>query len=270
MPLTFPIIDPIAFSIGPFAIRWYALAYVAGLLGGWFYAKRLAARADLWGPLQPQPQADRHRRPRSSGWRSASSSAAGSATCCSTISAPTLADPLEILAVWHGGMSFHGGFLGAALAIVLFARCARAQPARHARHGGGGDADRPVLRPHRQFHQRRALGPRRARLSLCGGVSPCGPAAAPSEPALRGLRRGARALRRAGHRRAAVRLPPARPRSAASSSSAMRSPASSASSSASRTSSSASCSAPRCRRSERRHHHGHAAVAPDGAPRGCA
>ena len=54
--LSFPIIDPIAFSIGPFAIRWYALAYVTGLLGGWFYAKRLAARADLWIPQrQPRP-----------------------------------------------------------------------------------------------------------------------------------------------------------------------------------------------------------------------
>jgi phosphatidylglycerol---prolipoprotein diacylglyceryl transferase len=56
MPLSFPIIDPVAIYIGPFAIRWYALAYVAGLLGGWFYAKRLAAKADLWGGLrQPKP-----------------------------------------------------------------------------------------------------------------------------------------------------------------------------------------------------------------------
>ena len=56
MALSFPIIDPVAISIGPFAIRWYALAYVAGLLGGWFYAKRLAAKADLWGSLR-QPKA---------------------------------------------------------------------------------------------------------------------------------------------------------------------------------------------------------------------
>ena len=50
MPLApFPIIDPVAISIGPFAIRWYALAYVAGLLGGWFYAKRLAAQSRSLG-----------------------------------------------------------------------------------------------------------------------------------------------------------------------------------------------------------------------------
>jgi phosphatidylglycerol:prolipoprotein diacylglycerol transferase len=59
MPLaafSFPMIDPVAVSIGPFAIRWYALAYVVGLLGGWYYAKRLAARADHWAGLrQPKP-----------------------------------------------------------------------------------------------------------------------------------------------------------------------------------------------------------------------
>ncbi len=42
--LAFPAIDPVAVAIGPFAIRWYALAYIAGLVLGWTYVKRLARR----------------------------------------------------------------------------------------------------------------------------------------------------------------------------------------------------------------------------------
>src|SRR5205085_9484327 len=37
--IPFPNIDPVLFSIGPFAVRWYALAYIVGILGGWFYAR---------------------------------------------------------------------------------------------------------------------------------------------------------------------------------------------------------------------------------------
>ena len=118
--LTFPIIDPIAFSIGPFAIRWYALAYVTGLLGGWFYAKRLAARADLWTP-QPQPK------PIDIDdmivWVALGVVLGGRIGYVLFYNLGTyLAQPLEIFAVWRGGMSFHGGLLGAALAIVLFSR----------------------------------------------------------------------------------------------------------------------------------------------------
>lgn len=118
--LAFPVIDPVAFAIGPFAIRWYALAYVVGLLGGWFYAKRLAARADLWAP-SPQP------RPADIDdlivWVALGVVLGGRTgyVLFYNLSA-YLAHPLEIFAVWRGGMSFHGGFLGAALAIVLFAR----------------------------------------------------------------------------------------------------------------------------------------------------
>jgi len=120
MPLSFPNIDPVAFSIGPFAIRWYALAYVAGLLGGWFYARRLAAKAELWGPLrQPKPiDIDDL-----IVWVALGVVLGGRTgyVLFYNLSA-YLQNPLEALAVWHGGMSFHGGFLGAALALVLFAR----------------------------------------------------------------------------------------------------------------------------------------------------
>jgi phosphatidylglycerol:prolipoprotein diacylglycerol transferase len=120
MPLSFPLIDPIAISIGPFAIRWYALAYVAGLLGGWFYAKRLAARADLWGGLK-QPKAidvdDLIV------WVALGVVLGGRVGYVLFYNLSSyLSQPLEIFAIWRGGMSFHGGFLGAVLAIVLFAR----------------------------------------------------------------------------------------------------------------------------------------------------
>ena len=120
MPLSFPILDPIAFSIGPFAIRWYALAYVAGLLGGWFYAKRLAAKAELWTPLrQPKPTDIDDLIV----WVALGVVLGGRVGYVLFYNLHTyLQNPLEMLAIWRGGMSFHGGFLGAVLAIVLFAR----------------------------------------------------------------------------------------------------------------------------------------------------
>lgn len=120
MPLSFPILDPIAFSIGPFAIRWYALAYVAGLLGGWFYAKRLAAKAELWTPLrQPKPTDIDDLIV----WVALGVVLGGRTGYVLFYNLHSyLQNPLEMFAIWRGGMSFHGGFLGAVLAIVLFAR----------------------------------------------------------------------------------------------------------------------------------------------------
>lgn len=126
MPLSFPILDPIAFSIGPFAIRWYALAYVAGLLGGWFYAKRLAARTALWTGL---------RQPKSIDiddlivWVALGVVLGGRLGYVLFYNfSAYLQNPLEALAIWRGGMSFHGGFLGAVAAIVLFARSRSLNP----------------------------------------------------------------------------------------------------------------------------------------------
>ncbi len=93
------------------------------------------------------------------------------------------AHPLEILELWNGGMSFHGGFTGCVVAVMLFAR----------RNGipilSLGDitcavgADRHFPRPHRQFHQRRTVGPPRRR-AVGDGVPERRAAAAPSKPAL--------------------------------------------------------------------------------------
>ena len=128
------------------------------------------------------------------GSRSASSSAAASATCCSTTCRYFAAHPLEIVQLWKGGMSFHGGFLGCVLAVVLFARSARHSDPLARRHHLRGRADRAVPRPHRQFHQRRIVGPPDRR-ALGDGVSRRRAAAAPSEPALRGDARRAGAVR---------------------------------------------------------------------------
>ena len=120
LALPFPVIDPVAVSIGPFAIRWYALAYVVGLLGGWFYAKRLAAQDALWTNL---------RRPTGTDvddvivWVALGVVLGGRLGYVLFYNLDAyLAQPSEILAVWRGGMSFHGGFLGAVAALVLFAR----------------------------------------------------------------------------------------------------------------------------------------------------
>jgi len=111
--IAFPAIDPIAIGFGPVLIRWYSLAYVVGILLGWQYAMRLTARTEdrvgqahiddfvMWATLGIilggrlgyvvfyQPGYYFH-------------------------------NPLEIFAVWKGGMSFHGGTLGVLTAIWIY------------------------------------------------------------------------------------------------------------------------------------------------------
>jgi phosphatidylglycerol---prolipoprotein diacylglyceryl transferase len=124
--LPFPAIDPVAISIGPLAIRWYALAYIVGLLGGWFYARRLAADAAYWrGVKQPgATEVDDL-----IVWVALGVVLGGRVGYVLFYNLGSyLARPSEILAVWRGGMSFHGGLLGSILAIVLFARARRLHP----------------------------------------------------------------------------------------------------------------------------------------------
>ncbi|WP_342360697.1 prolipoprotein diacylglyceryl transferase [Terrarubrum flagellatum] len=121
LALAFPQIDPILIEIGPFAIRWYALAYVVGLIGGWFYARRLAATDALWAKTQPRPDPDRL--DDMLVWCAIGVVAGGRlAYVLFYNSAEYLANPLEAFAVWRGGMSFHGGLAGCGLAIVLYCR----------------------------------------------------------------------------------------------------------------------------------------------------
>jgi phosphatidylglycerol---prolipoprotein diacylglyceryl transferase len=118
--LPFPAIDPVAVSIGPLAIRWYALAYIVGLLGGWYYARRLTRKPDYWTGLKRPSEADIDDLVM---WVALGVVLGGRIGYVLFYNFESyLARPSEIFAVWRGGMSFHGGFLGSILAIVLFAR----------------------------------------------------------------------------------------------------------------------------------------------------
>jgi phosphatidylglycerol:prolipoprotein diacylglycerol transferase len=120
LAIPFPIIDPIAVSIGPLALRWYGLAYVAGLLGGWLYARWLVQREGLWaGRARPDPVALDDMLI----WVAVGVVLGGRLGYVLFYDfASYAADPAQILAVWRGGMSFHGGLLGAITALALFAR----------------------------------------------------------------------------------------------------------------------------------------------------
>ncbi|CUA84323.1 prolipoprotein diacylglyceryl transferase [Chelatococcus sambhunathii] len=119
--IAFPTIDPVAISIGPLAIRWYALAYIAGLLGGWWYARALVRRPGLWSGAGPQPtQTDLDDL---LVYVALGVVLGGRLGYVFFYNLPHyLAQPAEIFAVWKGGMSFHGGLVGAALGVVWLAR----------------------------------------------------------------------------------------------------------------------------------------------------
>jgi phosphatidylglycerol---prolipoprotein diacylglyceryl transferase len=120
LALPLPAIDPVAVQLGPFAIRWYALAYIAGLIGGWFYARRLTRDERLWADV-PRPTPDHI--DDMIVWVALGVVLGGRVGYVLFYNFEEyLADPLEMLAIWRGGMSFHGGLLGAILAILLFAR----------------------------------------------------------------------------------------------------------------------------------------------------
>jgi phosphatidylglycerol---prolipoprotein diacylglyceryl transferase len=120
LAVPFPMIDPIALEIGPIVIRWYALAYVAGLLGGWWLANRLVRTPALWGRQPPLT--------------SAGVDDMLFYTALGVIIGGRLGyvlfynpgyyaqNPVEALMPWHGGMSFHGGLVGAGLALWFLAR----------------------------------------------------------------------------------------------------------------------------------------------------
>jgi phosphatidylglycerol:prolipoprotein diacylglycerol transferase len=116
----FPAIKPVLIEIGPFAIRWYALAYIAGILLGWFYARALVRSEKLWGGKPPltAPDLDDFIL-----WVTLGIILGGRIVYVLFYNpAHFAAHPLEILELWKGGMSFHGGFLGCVVAVVLFAR----------------------------------------------------------------------------------------------------------------------------------------------------
>jgi phosphatidylglycerol:prolipoprotein diacylglycerol transferase len=118
--LPFPAFDPVLISIGPFVIRWYALAYIVGILGGWFYARAIVRSERLWGGQPPLTVTDYDDFVL---WVTLGIILGGRLGYVLFYNPGHFAvHPLEALQLWKGGMSFHGGFLGCVAAVVLFAR----------------------------------------------------------------------------------------------------------------------------------------------------
>lgn len=118
--LPFPVIDPVALELGPVVIRWYALAYVVGILLGWWLARRYVANAGLWGAVNRPTEAEIDDFIL---WVTLGIILGGRLGFVIFYNpAFYAANPVEIFKVWNGGMSFHGGLIGATLAILLFAR----------------------------------------------------------------------------------------------------------------------------------------------------
>ena len=117
--IPFPAIDPILISIGPFAVRWYALAYIVGIIGGWFYARAIISSQKLWGGPAPLTVTDFDDFVL---WITLGIILGGRIGYVLFYNlAHFAANPLEIVQLWNGGMSFHGGVTGCIVAIVLFA-----------------------------------------------------------------------------------------------------------------------------------------------------
>ena len=113
--LQFPQIDPIAISLGPLKIHWYALTYVAGFIAAWWLGNRRAA----------VPGSD---------WIGTQVSDLITNSAIGVILGgrigyvlfynfgSLLENPLSLFYIWQGGMSFHGGLIGVGIAVYLFAR----------------------------------------------------------------------------------------------------------------------------------------------------
>jgi phosphatidylglycerol:prolipoprotein diacylglycerol transferase len=117
--LTYPKFDPVLISFGPFAIRWYALAYIAGILLGWLYARAVIANERNWGGPAPLTVLDYDDFVL---WVTLGIILGGRTGYVLFYNLDHfIKEPAEIVQVWKGGMSFHGGFLGCVLAVGLFA-----------------------------------------------------------------------------------------------------------------------------------------------------
>ncbi len=119
--IPFPAFDPVAVELGPLVIRWYALAYIVGLLLGWRLARRLVTRPG-WN-LTPEGVDDLL-------FYVTLGVILGGRLGYVLFYQPGYyaANPLEILYVWRGGMSFHGGLVGVLVAALYFARRTGANP----------------------------------------------------------------------------------------------------------------------------------------------
>lgn len=121
MTLRLPEIDPVLLSLGPVSVRWYALAYVAGIVLGWLYAGRLLKKAELWPNNQAPVTADQL--DDLVLWLTGGIILGGRLGYVLAYDASVIwKDTLQVFQIWNGGMSFHGGFLGVLVASVLWCR----------------------------------------------------------------------------------------------------------------------------------------------------
>ena len=126
--MPFPEFDPVLISIGPLDIRWYALAYVGGIVLGWWYAAKLIRNTAIWAPGKP---------PLSTiqlddlilwitlgiilGGRFGYALFYKPELYSALFTGVSWGDRLALFRLWDGGMSFHGGMIGTTLAVLIFA-----------------------------------------------------------------------------------------------------------------------------------------------------
>ena len=123
--IPFPSISPEIFSITlfgiEFALRWYALAYIVGIVLGWWLIRSLLQRPALW-PGAESPMTREHLENLAT-WIIVGVILGGRTGYAIFYSQGAyLSDPLALLRIWEGGMSFHGGFAGVVIAVWAFCR----------------------------------------------------------------------------------------------------------------------------------------------------
>jgi phosphatidylglycerol:prolipoprotein diacylglycerol transferase len=141
MILPYPHVEPVLVHIGPLAIRWYALSYIAGLLLGWWYLVQLIRTPSLWrsSTFGGRPPATADDIGDLLVWTTLGVIVGGrlgyvliygtffcgiwgTSPACAGLPLGYLLHPIKIIAAWEGGMSFHGGLAGVVLALWLFCR----------------------------------------------------------------------------------------------------------------------------------------------------
>ena len=144
--LIYPQIDPVLIHLGPVAIRWYALSYIAGLLLGWWLILRMLRQASLWKnpPFRGKAPATADDIGDLFVWITLGVIVGGrlgydlfysiffcslwTGPACTGLPGAFLHNPLRLIAEWNGwvprllGMSVHGGLIGVVVALVLFCR----------------------------------------------------------------------------------------------------------------------------------------------------